>query len=68
MQARTIAVSSGKSAVCVFVPFAQHTSWQKIQDRVTRELEKKFSGQDVLFVAQRKVMKLNVCLYILFNI
>ena len=59
--ARDINVAPGKTAVCVMVPFFQHAQWQKIQDRVSRELEKKFSGRDVIFVAQRKVMRLNVC-------
>jgi len=57
--AREIEITPTKKAIVIFVPFIQHTKWQKIQDRVVRELEKKFSGQEVLFVAQRKVVKLN---------
>jgi len=56
--AREISVSPTKKATVVFVPYRQHKKWQKLQDRLVRELEKKFQNQDVLFVAQRKVMKL----------
>jgi len=56
--AREIVVSPTKKATVIFVPFHQHQKWQKLQDRLVRELEKKFQNQDVLFIAQRKVMKL----------
>jgi len=56
---REIQITPAKKAIVIFVPYIQHTRWQKIQDRVVRELEKKFSGQEVVFVAQRKVVKLN---------
>mmetsp|Transcript_24999 Transcript_24999/g.39708 ORF Transcript_24999/g.39708 Transcript_24999/m.39708 type:complete len:275 (+) Transcript_24999:93-917(+) len=58
VSAREINVSPTKKAICIFVPHHQHSQWQKLQDRLVRELEKKFSDQDVLFLAQRKVMKL----------
>ena len=58
--AREIVVSPTKKATVIFVPFHQHQKWQKLQDRLVRELEKKFQNQDVLFIAQRKVMKLCV--------
>merc|ERR550534_2519828 len=35
----------GKKAVIVFVPVPQLRSFQKIQTRLVRELEKKFSGK-----------------------
>ncbi|ETO14509.1 hypothetical protein RFI_22869 [Reticulomyxa filosa] len=52
-------ITATKKAIIIFVPFRQLSRWQKIQSRVAVELEKKFSGQDVLFLAQRKVMKLH---------
>lgn len=52
--------NTGKRAIVIFVPLFQHKRWQKLQERVQTELEKKFSGKDVLFVANRKVLKLNV--------
>merc|ERR1712129_244906 len=58
VSARKIAVTSTKKAIVIFVPKLQHQKWQKLQDRLVRELEKKFSDEDVLFIAQRKVMKL----------
>ena len=35
----------GKKAVIIFVPVPQLRSFQKIQTRLVRELEKKFSGE-----------------------
>jgi len=58
VSARKIQVTPTKKAIVVFVPKLQHQKWQKLQDRLVRELEKKFSDEDVLFIAQRKVMKL----------
>jgi small subunit ribosomal protein S7e len=47
--------ASGRSALVVFVPFVQHAAYKKIQSKLTRELEKKFSGKHVFFVAQRTI-------------
>ena len=63
VSARKINITQTKKAIVIFVPKLQHQKWQKLQDRLVRELEKKFSDEDVLFIAQRKVMKLCVCLY-----
>ena len=60
MSARKINITATKKAIVIFVPKVQHQKWQKLQD-IVRELEKKFSDEDVLFIAQRKVMKLCVC-------
>ncbi|CAG0919422.1 unnamed protein product [Notodromas monacha] len=45
-----------RKALVVFVPFPQLKAYQKIQTRLVRELEKKFSGKHVVFVAQRKIL------------
>merc|ERR1712130_1085440 len=58
VSARKINVTQTKKAIVIFVPKLQHQRWQKLQDRLVRELEKKFSEEDVIFIAQRKVMKL----------
>merc|ERR1712154_237581 len=58
VSARKIQVNQNKKAIVIFVPKLQHQRWQKLQDRLVRELEKKFSDEDVIFIAQRKVMKL----------
>ena len=44
-----------KEAIVIFVPYTQHGAYKAIQNRLTRELEKKFSGKHVLFVAQRTI-------------
>ena len=40
----------------VFVPVPQMRAYQKIQTRLVRELEKKFSGRQVVFIAQRRIL------------
>jgi len=47
---------AGKKAVIIWVPVPQLKQFQKIQTRLVRELEKKFSGTHVMFVAQRKIL------------
>ena len=41
-----------KKAIVIFVPVPQLRAYQKIQTRLVRELEKKFSGKHVVFIAQ----------------
>jgi small subunit ribosomal protein S7e len=38
------------------VPFRLLKAYHKIQQRLVRELEKKFSGRDVVIVANRRIM------------
>lgn len=57
--AKEIESSNGKKAVIIFVPFRLHKRFQKIQSRLIRELEKKFSGKHVCFVAQRTILSTN---------
>jgi small subunit ribosomal protein S7e len=54
--AKEIESSNGKKAVIIFVPFRLHKRFQKIQSRLIRELEKKFSGKHVCFIAQRTIL------------
>ena len=42
----------GKKAIIILVPVPQLRAYQKIQTRLVRELEKKFSGKHVVFIAQ----------------
>merc|ERR1712137_1269625 len=53
---KEIDCSASKKAVIIFVPFTLHKQFQKIQGRLIRELEKKFSGKHVCFVAQRTIL------------
>ena len=43
---------AGKKAIIIFVPVPQLKAFQKIETRLVRELEKKFSGKHVVFIAQ----------------
>jgi len=45
-----------KKAIVISVPVPQLRSYQKIQPRLVRELEKKFSGKHVVFIAQRRIL------------
>ena len=45
-------VGGGRKAIIIFVPVTQLKSFQKIQVRLVRELETKFSGKHVVFIAQ----------------
>ena len=47
---------SGKKAIVIFVPVPQLKAFQKQQPRLVRELEKKFSGKHVVFIAQRRIL------------
>jgi small subunit ribosomal protein S7e len=46
----------GKKAIVIFVPVPQLKAFQKIQTRLVRELEKKFAGKHVVFIAQRRIL------------
>ncbi|KAL9934619.1 hypothetical protein V8E36_006394 [Tilletia maclaganii] len=54
--ASEIDVRGGKRAIVVFVPIPQQKAYRKVQQRLTRELEKKFSDRHVVFVAQRRIL------------
>ncbi|KAI2801044.1 hypothetical protein RDWZM_009617 [Blomia tropicalis] len=47
---------SGKKAIIINVPVPQLKAFQKIQSRVVRELEKKFSGKHVVLIAKRTIL------------
>lgn len=49
-------IGGGKKSVIVFVPVPQIKDYRKIQSRLVRELEKKFSGRHFVFVAQRRIL------------
>merc|ERR1712127_677995 len=48
--------AGGKKAIVIFVPVPLLKQFQKIQVRLVRELEKKFSGKHVVVVAQRRIL------------
>ena len=54
--AKELELDGGRKAVIIFVPFRQLKDFHKIQVRLVRELEKKFSGRHVVVVAQRTIL------------
>ena len=54
--ARELELDGGRKAIIIFVPFRQLKDYHKIQSRLVRELEKKFSGRHVILVAQRTIL------------
>ena len=54
--AKEVELANQKKAVIIFVPHRLHKRFQKIQSRLVRELEKKFSGKHVVFLAQRTIL------------
>ncbi|KAF1816409.1 ribosomal protein S7e [Eremomyces bilateralis CBS 781.70] len=51
-----IEVGHGKKAIVIFVPVPILGLWHKSQQRLTRELEKKFSDRHVLIIASRRIL------------
>ncbi len=49
-------VGHGKRAIVIFVPVPLLPGFHKIQQRLTRELEKKFSDRHVLILASRRIL------------
>ncbi|KAJ1567608.1 40S ribosomal protein, partial [Nowakowskiella sp. JEL0078] len=54
--AKEIDNGHGKRAIVLFVPVPLLKQFHKIQARLVRELEKKFSDRHVLLVAQRRIL------------
>ncbi|KAH6587911.1 hypothetical protein BASA61_006174 [Batrachochytrium salamandrivorans] len=55
--AKEIDIGRGRKAVVIFVPVPLVKQFHKVQARLVRELEKKFSDFHVLFVAQRRILR-----------
>merc|ERR1711962_195641 len=45
-----------KKCIAIFVPVPLLRSFQRVQQRLVRELEKKFSGKHVVVIAQRRTL------------
>uniref|UniRef100_A0A2I3SNN9 40S ribosomal protein S7 n=2 Tax=Pan TaxID=9596 RepID=A0A2I3SNN9_PANTR len=56
MAAKETEVGGGQKAITIFVPVPPLKSFQKIQVRLVCELEKKFSGKHIVFIAQRRIL------------
>merc|ERR1719389_892456 len=57
--AKEFEVKQGRKVAVVFVPYRAWKSVQKIQGRLIRELEKKFSKRHVVFTANRTILNKN---------
>ncbi|XP_010549922.1 PREDICTED: 40S ribosomal protein S7-3 [Tarenaya hassleriana] len=56
-QAVHMDISGNRKAVVVYVPYRLRKAFRKIHLRLVRELEKKFSGKDVIVVATRRILR-----------
>lgn len=54
--AKEVDCGKGKTAVVIFVPYRLLTRFHRVQTRLVRELEKKFSGKSVIIIAQRRIL------------
>jgi len=54
--AKELTTPAGAKAVIIFVPVPQLKAFQKLSSRLVPELEKKFSGSNVLIIAQRRIL------------
>ncbi|EGC32970.1 40S ribosomal protein S7 [Dictyostelium purpureum] len=54
---KEIEVAEGKKAVVIFVPFRQLKAYNKIQQKLIWEVEKKLGGKQVMFIAQRRIIR-----------
>merc|ERR1712142_1261662 len=54
--AKELDVGDKRKCIIIFVPVPLLRQFQKIQVRLVRELEKKFSGKHVVVVAQRRIL------------
>jgi len=59
LSAKEVELSGGKKSIVIFVPYRLHKRFQKLQGRLIRELEKKFSGKHIVILAQRTILSTN---------
>lgn len=57
--AKEVECAGGRKAIILYVPYKLRKSFNKIQQRLVRELEKKYSGRQVLIIAQRTILGKN---------
>jgi len=57
--AKEVDCGAGRKAIILYVPFKLKKSFNAIQQKLVRELEKKFSGSHVLIIAQRTILGKN---------
>ncbi|KAK8687352.1 hypothetical protein V6N13_086176 [Hibiscus sabdariffa] len=52
-----IDVSGSRKAVVIHVPYRLRKAFRKVHVKLVRELEKKFSGKDVILIATRRILR-----------
>ena len=57
--AQQIDISGRSKAIIIFVPYRLLQKYHRIQAKLIRELEKKFSGRHVVIIAQRTILNKN---------
>ncbi|KAK4756925.1 hypothetical protein SAY87_007052 [Trapa incisa] len=55
--ATEVDVPGNRKAVVIHVPYRLRKAYRKIHVRLVRELEKKFSGKDVILIATRRILR-----------
>ncbi|KAK6927942.1 Ribosomal protein S7e, partial [Dillenia turbinata] len=50
-------VSGNRKAVVIHIPYRLRKAYRKIHIKLVRELEKKFSGKDVILIATRRILR-----------
>ncbi len=56
MKSERVASHANSCVAVLQVPYRLLKAFHKVQQRLVRELEKKFSGKDVVLIANRRVM------------
>jgi small subunit ribosomal protein S7e len=56
-EAKEYEIGGGKKAILIKIPVPTLKLFQKIQPRLTRELEKKFSDRHVVFIGDRRILR-----------
>lgn len=54
--AKEVDCGGGRKAIVIYVPYKLLKTFHKIQQRLVRELEKKFSGRHVIIIGQRTIL------------
>jgi small subunit ribosomal protein S7e len=55
--AKEYELGGGKKAIVIYVPVPLLKQFHKVQQRLTRELEKKFSDRHIVFIADRRILR-----------
>ncbi|KAK4859849.1 hypothetical protein QYF36_012889 [Acer negundo] len=56
-QAIQMDVAGNRKAIVIYVPFRLRNAYGKVHVRLARELEKKFSGKDVILICTRRIVR-----------